>query len=452
MNSRLIIPLSLLALMSAVGCQKRPSVDPIGGELRFDVEIAGAATKASKMTFAAGDTLGLWIVPYIKTDPNNVVANDVRGTLRATGNYFDNVYYKMDATNVFKSADVIYYPSPYVKVDLYAVSPYDKWMSDKTKNSMADPTKYAFSVKANQSHKDSVVKSDLMTTLFYGTKSGQAPSPALIFRHRLAKVNVNVTVPKTFQGYNVLALKSVEILGTKLKATVNLTDTLTTNAAVKPALVTGDTVATIKALQLTAPTGAQIQGLYTWEAIVIPQQVAASSTVLRIVLTLDGIGDMPLLSNTATALEYVQYKQTAFNVTIEDKGSVVLGAPTIHPWGSTANVQVDGRRAARMIFGTTNGNGAVDALGIQTANLTIDDTTYVSSVELKDGKLTCTYMEPKQRKGDKLRAVVFKKGTTTVPFSLLNPAIPTTPVAGLNIPGDPTAFDYTRVISTVTFN
>lgn len=452
MNSRLIIPLSLLALMSVLGCKKQPSADPIGGELKFNVEIAGATTKASKTAFTVGDTLGLWVVPYIKTDPNNVVANDVRGTLRATGNYFDNVYYKMSAGSVFTPAEMMYYPSPFVKVDLYAVSPYDKLMSDKVKNSMSDPTKYAFAVKSNQSHKDSVVKSDLMTTLFYGTKSGQ--TPALIFRHRLAKVNVNVTVPKTFQGYKVLALKSVEVMGTKLKATVNLTDTLTTKPAVKPALVTGDTVATIKALQLTAPTGspAPIDGLYTWEAIVIPQDIAVSSTVLRIVLTLDKIGDMPLLSNTATALEYVQYKQTAFNVTIEDKGSLIFGTPTIHPWGSTADVQVDGRRAARMIFGTTNGDAAVAALGIQTANLSIDDTTYVSSVEFQGEKLICTYMEPKQRKGDKLRAVVFKKGTTTVPFSSLNPAIPTTPVAGLNIPGDPTSFDYTRVISTVTFN
>lgn len=451
MNNKLIASLSLLGLLFSIGCQRDSAPQPNNdGRLEFEVAISGVSTKASKTAFELGDKFGMWVVPYIKSDLV-VPANDIKGPFRAYGNWFDNMLYTKGAT-AFTPSSLVYYPSPLTKVDLYAVTPYDVKMSDRDANSMSDPKAYDWAVKKDQSVAADVIASDLMTALYYKAYSGISPLPLIEFRHRLSKVNVNVTLPANFQTYKITALKSVEIINTKLKATVNITDTNTLNVPTKPVLVsTNNDFVDIAALKLSGPTAPSVAGDYKYEAIVIPQTVAANSQAIRITITCDVIGDVALYGYVgSSALEYVQCKQTAFNVTVEDRGSVVLGTPKIVDWGTTASVSVDARRAARLFFETTGAGAVTASAKIAQARLSIDDTTYLSSVKLQGTKLECAFMQPKDRMGAWLKSVSFLDiNGFAVPAASFNPAFA---VEGLRIKKDPTVFDYKEVISTATFN
>lgn len=454
MNSKLITISALSLLFFAVGCKKQPVPVSDGSAINVTVAIAGVEQKASKTAFATGDKFGMWVVQYIKSD-KDAPANDVPGTLRPMGNYFDNICFTMGAAE-FTPASSVYYPSPLIKVDLYAVSPYDTTMSHPTYNSMLTPTAFEWSVKDTQTVAAKVIASDLMSAIFTKAYSGIAPAPALEFHHRLAKVNVNITVPAKFREKRVLALRNVRVLNTRLKATVDLTKMPSTT--VFPIVsVTNNPATEIQALRLSAPADNAVAGVYKYEAIVIPQTVAAVVPIIKLEIDVENMGTISLLCYTsASGLTFEQTNQTTFNVDVEDQGSVVIGEPKILPWGSTADVNTEASRPSKLLI-KTDGTGIAAAVArIVKASLMIDHSPYVADVTIRKAvagetdTLECTFMQPENLWGDKLKSVVFKDAAgSTVTTAAFNPAFPT---EGLNIVGDPTLYNYKEVITTATFN
>lgn len=323
-------------MLSMQSCTK--DVDTSNKQIGFSVGIEtidgvqqSAPTRAgalvSKTQFANADKIGVWVVPFAYTSSDGLT--DKQSTLRPVSNYVDNVVHTFNGTS-FIPSQVIYYPSDVTKVDLYSVYPYDAKMSAKVDNSMTDPTAFSFAISADQSINSGaeIIKSDFMSAYFKGAKQGT--DGKLVFRHRMSRVVVLFNLMEKYKGYTVNGVKSVKVCGVPLKSTINIADT-----SKSPAIVaTSNDPVEILAYKAVTPNG-KIDGAYQYEAIVTPgTAIAANAVMVKILLDVQGLGDVEFHSKAPKAITFAHKTQTNINVSLADEVGITFANVTIQGWGA----------------------------------------------------------------------------------------------------------------------
>lgn len=444
--------LSLVAIAS-VGCNKvtteMPLPDTNSDAIVFTGDIAKATsddadvqsaptrveTTKSKTEFVAGDKIGVFVVPFKNST--------TRGDLIANGNYADNVPFVRDAAGQFAptAADRITFPNAKTHVSIYAFAMYDEMYNTLG----ADPKSQDWIVAADQTGAAGVdiIKNDLMTAQQLDVAPTSVPN--LEFRHRLAMVRANIKTLDTYRGGKVTSA-SLVINNVITEAKVNMTDNTV------PPVTHGSTSTPIKAYQFSStviPTG----GLdCVYEAVVVPQTVAAGKVGVTITLvTTSPNGSFDFKCEFPAAVLYSSGNVTTITLTFDKEYNLTLNNVSIAPWGDGGSTDVVARQPAIMNF-KVDTDPFNKAASIRYAVLGIDNDQYVADVVYDSGSKTLrgTYMQPKNKVGDKLKSLTLQDASKAI-VGYQN-ALPAITSAGVNIPGNPTLQGYAEIISTLTFN
>lgn len=442
MKKVILIVTAVVSTIAMQSCrQKNTQVVESGSAIEIRADVAGVVSKASKTSFAVNDTLGMWVVPYIKAGTPSV--------LYPVDNYADNVLYKHDGVN-FKTTTLVVYPSPEAEVDLYAVAPYQRMMSAQSGNTMTDPKAYPWSVKKNQTTAESVVLSDIMTSFYKGAKQGSIPE--LQFKHRLSQVLIKLKVPATYNKLNVASVKKVELTGLRLNSTVSIVDT-----AAVPVVVVSDatnpksdieTFCSVKPM----PAGT-IAGDYVYEGIVVPQSVASGDYIVRVTLDVTGLGDVVFDCKTSAAYKYEPKMSTTIDVNIEGQTEILLGRDKvgITGWQKATDVAGSTIKLCKMIFNVLNVGGAnLNVDKAQSATLVISDSTYAGKVtyDNANSQYVIEY-DPRLNLGGRLNKITITDGDAITPATIV--PLQTLAAPGYAIKGDPTSSVYSSVMGTIVF-
>ena len=245
-NFLTIICLGIILLIS---CEKE--------QLLLNLNIQGFSdtqTRTNESGFENGDQVGIFVVDNVNGTP---------GTLNATGNHASNVKFTYSSTGNTWSPTVgseIYWNDSKTKIDIYSYYPYS--------NSVGSVTEYSFSVNSDQSSGSNYYKSDFLWAKAANVTAQTSPVN-LYFGHRLSKVVLTTTVGDGFtsEEYNSTT-KSMQLLGTKLSSTINLSTGIAT--------ATGST-----------GTITPINSGNTYSAIVVPQTLDPGTTFIK--MTVNGV-------------------------------------------------------------------------------------------------------------------------------------------------------------------
>lgn len=440
---KIVIITLVVAAMCTVGCKKvqpePPKVEGLAMTFTGNIEASALSEEstralASKDAFKAGDSIGVFVVPW----KNATTA----GTLLGQGNYADNVPFiaGADPTKFAPSAaDKITFPNATTKVNVYAFAMYHKRYNDLG----TTPTATAWKVETNQSTAKAVIKNDLITANNTGVSgAGIAPTMSAVplhFVHRLSKVEVLFTAPKTYKGEDVNLVKAVYVVNSKIEATVNLTDTTSV-----PTLLTAKDTASISAFKAEATASTNPVGStdYKYEAIVLPQTIAANSVVARVVLEV-GVAKKLVTFDciSAVVLTYTVKQKVQLKLTFEGENVLSLGGVTIAPWGKTTDAAAVAKRPSQVLIKAA-GNKTTAATATS-ARLTVDNVAYDASVTMKDDTMRCSYLSRSEHFGTVLNSIQFKNA--------LGSNVGTNYSGNWMIPGRPNDYEYKDVTTTLNF-
>lgn len=430
MKKLLLVALSFAALAN-VGCKKHTQPLVVDDELQIVISssikgtsvVAAGRAEASKENFVAGDTVGVFVVPY----QNATTA----GTLIGSGDYADNIaFIAQTDPSTFKPSvnDKISFPNSTTKVDVYAFGMYHTKHNDLG----ANPKTTKVVLDKDQTSALLILKNDLMTA----QKLGVAPTDGnvpLEFHHRLAKVNINFTTPATYKSDVVKGVKSVYIVNTKLESQVNLTDT-----AVKPLLLVSDTVS-INAFQASKTASA-----YQYEAIVMPQTVATGSIVARVVLLVgDSNKEVSFNCISTSPIEYKTGSKSKLSLTFEGESVLSISGVTIVPWGDAADNSAIAKLAIKQLFKVTGNTTKINS--VTSVKLTVDNTLYAAPTVLRTDTVSCSYLPLDGHGSTEITKVEFLNagGTRVALFEQASPGWP--------ILGRPTDENYDTITATFNF-
>lgn len=211
-------------------------------------------TRTNESGFEDGDQVGIYVVDNV---------NGSAGTLSTTGNHANNVKFTYTSTGNIWSPVVgseIYWNDSKTKIDIYSYYPYS--------SSVSSVTTYPFSVNSDQSNSVNYYKSDFLWAKASNVTSQTSPVN-LFFGHKLSKVVLTTTVGDGFttEEYNSTT-KSMQLLGTKLSSTINLSTGVAT--------ATGST-----------GTITPLNSGNTYSAIVVPQSLDPETTFIK--MTVNGV-------------------------------------------------------------------------------------------------------------------------------------------------------------------
>lgn len=446
----LCVVLTAGSVLSMQSCNRVTTENTKDAALRVNTEIvtpgsaAASGTKAgstaSKISFAHGDQMGLWVAPFSFTDHPG--SNHIYTDLRPIGNYADNVLHNF--TGGFVSAAPIFYPSADARVDLYAVSPYDLNMSSATQNNMTNPKAFPFAIDQDQSAANgaAIVKSDIMTAFFRGAKQGE--NGTLSFHHRLSRVLIDFTLSTQYKGQTITGIKSVVLTNVPLKSLINITDT--------SALPVIETLNNPKVDIIAYPAvrpDYTVAGDYTYELIATPgTQYAVDDVIVRVTLQVVGLGDIDFMCKVASQnVTIAAKKQTNIHVNLTDQSPIAIANVDIVGWGTP--IVVDDpvtTKLSNMLIKCVEGAGAINTTAT-TAALTIDGEVFTASA-IYDPVLPGYRLQYDHKKnfGGYLQSVVMSDAAA-LPIITATPL----PVGGLQIKGDPTIDGYSTIIGTMTF-
>lgn len=443
---RLAFLLLSIVAISSVSCRKdvTPPVttaldivftgDIDKGEVN-DVPMQSVVTRAtettkSKTAFVENDKIGVFVVPYKNAS--------TKGDLIALGNYADNVAFIRNSAGEFApaAADRITFPTANTHISIYAFAMYNNQFDTLAVN----PKQQLFAVSTDQSAANGVgiVKNDVMTAQQLDVAPNAKPN--LQFVHRLAMVRVDFTTLVAYRGATVTSA-AVTIDNVITNALINMTD----NAVVPTA--SGNVKNSIKAYQFSSkanPTG----GLdCVFEAIVVPQTVTQGTVGVTVALK-TATNTYNFKCELPQAVVYASGNLTKISLAFDKEYNLTLTSASIKAWGDGGAVASDARKPTIMNFKVTN-DPSTRAAKVRYAKLGIDDTTYMANVVLDADVLKCTYLQPDNRFGEKLKKVELFDADKVTPigFVLATPAI-----SNLYIPGDPTLQDYADTISTLKFD
>lgn len=288
---RIILHVTLAFML--VSCLSEPYLDPVqevGIPINFAASINHTQTKVNAQGFEDGDALGLYAVNYVEN-------NTTPGILRPADNQADHVKYVFDEDMwTWKPVHPVYYQDINTNVDIYAFYPYDE---------PASVSAYNFEVQKDQNtpKRNGKLGGYEASDFLWGKTENVTPTESSIkvrLDHMMSGVHVILNEGTGFEAAGDFHLieKTVLVTNTTRKASINLSNGLVT--PVGSAQTSGIVMAK------------QSDG--TFRAVVVPQTVAAGSTLFNI--TIGGVAYDFLKDN---AYEYIVGKLSKFTITVNRK-------------------------------------------------------------------------------------------------------------------------------------
>ena len=286
-----------------------------------------AVTRVNDSGFADGDVMGVYIVDYNGNTP---------GTLQPSGNRADNVRHTYDAANAkWNSAYDIYWKDDHTHIDVYGYYPF---------GSPESIDAYPFTVERDQSKpsEDGVMGGYEASDFLWGKVADVAPTDRVIrlpMAHRMANARVTLTEGTGFaDGEWEQTERTVLVANLIRGAKINLND---------------GTVKAKGSVETTATVPARVGD--EWRAIVVPQTVAAGTTLFTIT-----VGGIPYKFSKNEAFTYTAGKMSNFTIRVDKKAetgqyTLTLVSESITPWESDL-VSHDAEGKAYIVINTTRGH------------------------------------------------------------------------------------------------
>ena len=286
-----------------------------------------AVTRVNDSGFADGDVMGVYIVDYNGNTP---------GTLQPSGNRADNVRHTYDAANAkWNSAYDIYWKDDHTHIDVYGYYPF---------GSPESIDAYPFTVERDQSKpsEDGVMGGYEASDFLWGKVADVAPTDRVIrlpMAHRMANARVTLTEGTGFaDGEWEQTERTVLVANLIRGARINLND---------------GTVKAKGSVETTATVPARVGD--EWRAIVVPQTVAAGTTLFTIT-----VGGIPYKFSKNEAFTYTAGKMSNFTIRVDKKAetgqyTLTLVNESITPWESDL-VSHDAEGKAYIVINTTRGH------------------------------------------------------------------------------------------------
>ena len=272
-------------------------------QLSGDIEQV-AVTRVNDNGFCNGDVMGVYIVDYDGNTP---------GTLKVTGNRGDNVRHTFDEPNYkWSSAYDLFWKDKHTHIDVYGYYPF------ANPESIED---YQFEVQKDQS--TTTAEGEMggyeASDFLWGKVSDVAPTTSVIrlpLAHRMSNARVTLIQGSGFaEGEWANTKKIVLTANVARKASINLS-----TGEIKAA---GSAEST-----MTIPSRVNDE----WRTIVVPQTVAAGTTLFSIT-----IGGVPYKFTKNEALTYVAGKMMNFSIKVDKQAGsgtykLTLVSESITPW------------------------------------------------------------------------------------------------------------------------
>lgn len=272
-------------------------------QLSGDIEQL-AVTRVNDNGFCNGDVMGVYIVDYEGNKP---------GTLKVNGNRGDNVRHTFDESNYkWNSAYDLFWKDKHTHIDVYGYYPF------ANPESIED---YQFEVQKDQSKatENGEMGGYEASDFLWGKVSDVAPTTSVIrlpMAHRMSNARVTLIQGSGFaEGEWANLEKIVLTANVARKASINLsTGEIKTAGAVENTM--------------TIPSRTNDE----WRTIVVPQTVAAGTTLFSIT-----IGGVPYKFTKNEAFTYVSGKMMNFGIKVDKQtGSgaykLTLVSESITPW------------------------------------------------------------------------------------------------------------------------
>ena len=272
-------------------------------QLSGDIEQV-AVTRVNDNGFCNGDVMGVYIVDYDGNTP---------GTLKVSGNRGDNVRHTFDEPNYkWSSAYDLFWKDKHTHIDVYGYYPF------ANPESIED---YQFEVQKDQSTTTSEGEMGgyEASDFLWGKVSDVAPTTSVIrlpLAHRMSNARVTLIQGSGFaDGEWANTKKIVLTANVARKASINLS-----TGEIKAA---GSAEST-----MTIPSRVNDE----WRTIVVPQTVAAGTTLFSIT-----IGGVPYKFTKNEALTYVAGKMMNFGIKVDKQAGsgaykLTLVSESITPW------------------------------------------------------------------------------------------------------------------------
>lgn len=263
-----------------------------------------AVTRVNDNGFCNGDVMGVYIVDYEGNKP---------GTLKVNGNRGDNVRHTFDEPNYkWNSAYDLFWKDKHTHIDVYGYYPF------ANPESIED---YQFEVQKDQSKatENGEMGGYEASDFLWGKVSDVAPTTSVIrlpMAHRMSNARVTLIQGSGFaEGEWANLEKIVLTANVARKASINLS--------------TGE-IKTAGAVENTMSIPSRTND--EWRTIVVPQTVAAGTTLFSIT-----IGGVPYKFTKNEALTYVAGKMMNFGIKVDKQtGSgaykLTLVSESITPW------------------------------------------------------------------------------------------------------------------------
>lgn len=263
-----------------------------------------AVTRVNDNGFCNGDVMGVYIVDYEGNKP---------GTLKVNGNRGDNVRHTFDEPNYkWNSAYDLFWKDKHTHIDVYGYYPF------ANPESIED---YQFEVQKDQSKatENGEMGGYEASDFLWGKVSDVAPTTSVIrlpMAHRMSNARVTLIQGSGFaEGEWANLEKIVLTANVARKASINLsTGEIKTAGAVESTM--------------TIPSRTNDE----WRTIVVPQTVAAGTTLFSIT-----IGGVPYKFTKNEAFTYVSGKMMNFGIKVDkqtESGAykLTLVSESITPW------------------------------------------------------------------------------------------------------------------------
>ena len=263
-----------------------------------------AVTRVNDNGFCNGDVMGVYIVDYDGNTP---------GTLKASGNRGDNVRHTFDEPNYkWDSAYDLFWKDKHTHIDVYGYYPF------ANPESIED---YQFEVQKDQSKAsaEGEMGGYEASDFLWGKVGDVAPTTSVIrlpMAHRMSNARVTLIQGSGFaEGEWANLEKIVLTANVARKASINLS--------------TGE-IKTAGAVESTMTIPSRVND--EWRTIVVPQTVAAGTTLFSIT-----IGGVPYKFTKNEALTYVAGKMMNFGIKVDKQAGsgaykLTLVSESITPW------------------------------------------------------------------------------------------------------------------------
>lgn len=286
-----------------------------------------AVTRVNDNGFCNGDVMGVYIVDYEGNKP---------GTLKVNGNRGDNVRHTFDEPNYkWNSAYDLFWKDKHTHIDVYGYYPF------ANPESIED---YQFEVQKDQSKatENGEMGGYEASDFLWGKVSDVTPTTSVIrlpMAHRMSNARVTLIQGSGFaEGEWANLEKIVLTANVARKASINLS--------------TGD-IKTAGAVEntMTIPSRTKDE----WRTIVVPQTVAAGTTLFSIT-----IGGVPYKFTKNEAFTYVSGKMMNFGIKVDKQtGSgaykLTLVSESITPWENDL-VSHDATTKEYVVINSTKGH------------------------------------------------------------------------------------------------